>query len=617
MPTFAHQSTLPRLPIPPLNETVDRYLKSIAPVLSPAELTASKAAAAEFVKPGGLGEELQQRLIAHDKTQPNSWIENWWLTLAYHSWRESLLINSNWYMIARDHPDTPAALITEGSSARKNGQFTEWQVKRAAGLVSAALDYKQMIETQTLPVERTKNGYICMDQYTRMFGVTRVPKAGCDYNVGAGVIPAEGKHIIVIARDQIFTVDVYDSKTGDRISIADIERQLQAVVDAVSTTADVQPPVGLFTGVHRDTWAEVHKHLEDISPVNKASFHTIETSLFAMSLDDYCLPLEWDNLAKNAFYSMNGHNRWYDKALSFFVMNDGRSGVNGEHSPCDALVPALAYEYILNRYVHPPSRLELVESANPTLSPPAKLKWTIDSKTDQSFVEAQKFVDKTIADSDSSILQFKGYGAGFMKKIAKTSPDAYMQMAIQLTYYRIHGTVAPVYETASTRQYLHGRTETCRSLSSEARTFVETMQSGASPAEKYKALQEAATAHVKYLTVASNGHGVDRHLLGLRLVMKAGESAQIFKDPAYAKSSNWLLSTSGLFPSVNIMGTGFGAVVPDGYGMNYQIREDMIKIGLESKVSCPSTSTLVFRDTLQSSLRDMAAVCSAVNPAKL
>lgn len=57
---------------------------------------ATEARVAEFIRPGGLGETLQQRLLDHEATQPNSWLEDWWLKMAYHSWRESSMINSNW-----------------------------------------------------------------------------------------------------------------------------------------------------------------------------------------------------------------------------------------------------------------------------------------------------------------------------------------------------------------------------------------------------------------------------------------------------------------------------------------------------------------------------------------
>lgn len=61
----------------------------------------------------------------------------------------------------------------------------------------------------------------------------------------------------------------------------------------------------------------------------------------------------------------------------------------------------------------------------------------------------------------------------FIKKVAKVSPDAYVQMSLQAAYFKLHGKFAPVYETASTRQFKHGRTETCRSLSSEQVAFVK------------------------------------------------------------------------------------------------------------------------------------------------
>jgi len=44
------------------------------------------------------------------------------------------------------------------------------------------------------------------------------------------------------------------------------------------------------------------------------------------------------------------------------------------------------------------------------------------------------------------------------------------------------------------------------------------------------------------------GEGVDRHLLGLRLVMAPGEAHGLFADPAYAASTHWALSTSNMTP---------------------------------------------------------------------
>ena len=63
-------------------------------------------------------------------------------------------------------------------------------------------------------------------------------------------------------------------------------------------------------------------------------------------------------------------------------------------------------------------------------------------------------------------------GKGFIKK-CKISPDGFIQAALQLAYYRDSGGHLPLtYEASMTRLYLHGRTETVRSLTDESRAFV-------------------------------------------------------------------------------------------------------------------------------------------------
>jgi carnitine O-acetyltransferase len=55
----------------------------------------------------------------------------------------------------------------------------------------------------------------------------------------------------------------------------------------------------------------------------------------------------------------------------------------------------------------------------------------------------------------------------------QVSPDAFVQMALQLAYFRIYKNPCATYESASTRQFLHGRTETIRSCSNESVAFTK------------------------------------------------------------------------------------------------------------------------------------------------
>jgi carnitine O-acetyltransferase len=58
---------------------------------------------------------------------------------------------------------------------------------------------------------------------------------------------------------------------------------------------------------------------------------------------------------------------------------------------------------------------------------------------------------------------------------AQVSPDSFIQQALQLAWYKDQGYVSPTYESASTRGFLHGRTETIRSVTTDSRAFVKAM----------------------------------------------------------------------------------------------------------------------------------------------
>jgi carnitine O-acetyltransferase len=127
--------------------------------------------------------------------------------------------------------------------------------------------------------------------------------------------------------------------------------------------------------------------------------------------------------------------------------------------------------------------MERTEKYNPvaSMNHPVKLTWKIDSFVSKGIKDAQIFVDQLIGDSDLGVIHFNDFGSDWIKKYgrffrltsAKVSPDAFVQICLQLTYYRINRKLAPTYETASVRKYAHGRTETCRSLSLELANFVK------------------------------------------------------------------------------------------------------------------------------------------------
>lgn len=73
--------------------------------------------------------------------------------------------------------------------------------------------------------------------------------------------------------------------------------------------------------------------------------------------------------------------------------------------------------------------------------------------------------------------------------------------------------------------------------------------------KRYELLKKACTSHASLTKAASLGKGIDRHLMGLSLVMKDDESSPLFDD-LFSRSQEWKLSTSGLSAGMNFRGTG-------------------------------------------------------------
>jgi carnitine O-acetyltransferase len=91
-------------------------------------------------------------------------------------------------------------------------------------------------------------------------------------------------------------------------------------------------------------------------------------------------------------------------------------------------------------------------------------------------------IDQAIADHTDimskhrlSVLHFEGYGKNAIKRF-RTSPDSWTQLVIQLAYYKMTGELAATYESAQTRKYKRGRTETIRSATSEALEWCKAME---------------------------------------------------------------------------------------------------------------------------------------------
>ncbi|KAL7750955.1 Carnitine O-acetyltransferase mitochondrial [Sorochytrium milnesiophthora] len=601
--TFGNQRLMPRLPVPELEESTAVYLASLRPLLTKEQYAQSAENVRDFTKPGGVGHRLQQQLKDFDKAQPHSWLEDAWLKYAYLIWRCPTMINVNYWAQFLDHPK---AVL---STPPPRGTFTPQQVSRASALINNFLNVNAAINTEQLPPDTPKGRPLDMNQYKQLFGTTRIPKEGMDEI--KSVWPSTSSHIVVLVRDQVYKVDVL-GPSGERATVKAIENQLEHVIrhaEELSSKGQLQPPVGVLTSEDRDVWARARAQLEAHSATNRATLTVLDDALFAICLDDYTDhgSHDFDKTHMQLFHNYNGRNRWFDKTMSVIIANSGRAGLNGEHTPADAVVPGDIMNYALaNEH---PARDAPDAKTNLTLNKPAHMAWDVTGDMLRTIEQAEANAVKLINNVDSLILHPKEYGGDWIKANAKCSPDSYVQMALQLAYYRDQGKVTATYESASTRSFLHGRTECVRSCSQQSKDFVEAWdKKDVDRTHKLGLLRAAVDTHSQTMRAASMGKGCDRHFLGLRAMMQQNgeEPHPFFSDPAFALSSRFALSTSNMSPGKYIFG-GFGAVVEDGYGVNYAIGDDTLglKFSISSWRSSPATDSKRFREHLSSSLDSM------------
>ena len=92
--TFSLESELPSLPVPPLEQTMNKYITTLEPILFDSEYAQTKRVVADFMKPGGVGETLQSKL-QEKASKSDSWLSQWWDDCAYFGFRAPVVINSS------------------------------------------------------------------------------------------------------------------------------------------------------------------------------------------------------------------------------------------------------------------------------------------------------------------------------------------------------------------------------------------------------------------------------------------------------------------------------------------------------------------------------------------
>lgn len=188
-------------------------------------------------------------------------------------------------------------------------------------------------------------------------------------------------------------------------------------------------------------------------------------------------------------------------------------------------------------------------------------------------------------------------------------------------FYRLHNEPGAHYETAQQRMFINGRTETIRSCSNESVAFAQAMCSppnSISDQEKVLLLREAVKAHKDYTVMAMSGEGVDRHLLGLKLIARENniQVPALYSDDSFVKSTHFRISTSQVASNAKAF-MCYGPAVDDGYGICYNPRNDDIFLAVSAINSCSETSAKAMGNSLTDALENMYRILSKAGERRL
>lgn len=618
--TFDDDDNLPDLPVPTLHDTLNSYLNSVRAIATPQQLENTRHLVAEFEL--GVGQQLQQQLLERAATTKN-WLSKWWSEGAYLSQRS---------------PIAPSLRFVGGFTLSRslwNDSTDAKPFQYMAEYLHWTAQFWWLLRHERLRPHRNRHGVsLSMDQWRHLFSCNRIPQPEIDRIQSLFRTVSEGgttpTHFVILCNGHIYTNTLVEPHSELPLTVDELRLVLQRVWQLCqSTTAG--PNLATLTSDNRTRWAQNREYLCRLSADNCDALETIESAVCHVTLDQHPVSPS-DNQINNIGDSNTANNNnnsnyitsclqrllcldpancWMDKSLTLVAFPGGTGGHSCDHSPFDAMV--MVSEGLFCHL----AALDVTASGRTVLPPREKLcqPRLVSFQLDDRLRAAVT----TAADTASSLLEnvcvvarkFCVFGKLWLRANS-LHPDAFVQVALQLAYFRLHNRPGPAYETATTRQFWRGRTETVRSCTPQSVAFCRSMLSDAfAPKDRRHLLETAVDAHVQLAARAADGCGCDRHLLALKLLAERTLTrdqlnSSLFADHMWTATGgdgNFVLSTST---------TGYSepngvtvAMVTDGYGCFYSIEDRWMNINVSAYRNSKSHSPETFYTALYTSLVDM------------
>ncbi|MDO5619411.1 choline/carnitine O-acyltransferase [Kocuria sp.] len=536
------------LPVPDLQETVQRTLHAASALLDEPQMQRCEAQAREFVE--GEGPRLQERLIAFAAAQGREGA-----SYLSREWQDS-------YLKTR----TPLPLTTS-VSFQLSGFALEPGINRVADFLHRAAAIHLLELRGQTPQEIDPRGTaLDMDQWGVLAPGIRHPMTDRDQIRRPKVDPAAAR-IGLLFGGRLFTTPITDDAAA-LLPPATLAKALAHLCDRTRserTELSTAPADDLSFVDLSYLGSEIAAPLlEELLSTreNAETYEQLSRLLFVVDI----LPAasgtptlsESDRLRSLAFEP--GHS-WAYKPVSYQIdLASPWLGIHFEHSAADGATIRAAVQRMRELDVDGP------EAPGAEHTPEvAELRWEMSAELRNRIEDhmaryrersAQLRVDSVTVDRPD--LQALGI---------KISDDAVQQLLLTYAQLATFGKVRAAYESVDMREYQAGRTECLRPVTPEAVEFAQALVNQRATLDQCAAAMEA---HRDWVKACKAGAGIDRHLTGLELMVNPGEAVPDFLvGEGRATVTENFLSTTSLGVAEPISRYAFAPASQDGLGIGY------------------------------------------------
>jgi hypothetical protein len=385
---YQFQESLPKLPLPKLSDTCERYIEMVTPLLSETQLEQTKVAVREFEQ--GNGVELQKQLQMIDRSSNTNYLQQF---------KEETYLEERYSQLNRRTAAVASPVLTT-----EKYPFS----RIVATIIFNTLQFHLKIKHRELEPDRDvfrgNKPPLCMAQYDNLFGTARIPGIRCDSFQRA----KNSEHIVVIRWDTFYTLKLLPED-----KLPTVEALAQQIDWILENTHKGEPPVGVLTALPRARWATVRSYLTNLDAQNARSLELLDSALFIVCLDEITPP-DLETLARTAFSGDGGRNRWFDKPIRLVFNSEGQFAVAIEHSNVDGY-PVARLINDVNRELEPLEE-SLTSSSSVELEPPQQLWWKLDQTLLEEIEQALTNALHLSEQIQMRIASFDEFGSGFIQQ---------------------------------------------------------------------------------------------------------------------------------------------------------------------------------------------------------